>query len=161
MEHKNCKVCNSHNRIKIENAIESGLSVRKIGAEYGFTHAAIQRHKIHILPTVVIKKADEIDKRNKDLLQEIDFLMEELKRIVERSGKNASVSIQAMKELRLNIELLAKLYIQIEKWRTRDIAATKEWQLLKKLIMPIFETYPGAKEDFLMATKRIDKDVIN
>ncbi len=44
-----CGTCNHKNRSEIERALESGQSIRAVGARFGVSRSALQRHASHLL----------------------------------------------------------------------------------------------------------------
>jgi DNA-binding CsgD family transcriptional regulator len=94
-------------RNEIDNDIVRGKSQRAIASQYNVSPASVARHKSHIRELLEVNEELQADK----LAQEITELQKITLDILEDSmaSKDKRSSLQAIKEARSNIELLAKL----------------------------------------------------
>jgi hypothetical protein len=78
-----------------------------------------------------------------NLFSKVDALLENLQTITETGS--VYMSIQAMKEMRQNIALLADLSIKLEKIRSTDVEHSREWIALRTKILKVLDEYPKAR----------------
>ena len=159
-----CHVCNHPLRMNIDKDLVAGMSLRACGEKYGIGYVSVKRHKDHMAERLIqdpairreVQEMDTSGGSGVDLFAEVHYLMSRLKRIAE--GDDDRISISAMKELRGNIELLAKLSIQLEKWKNSDVTNSLEWAGLRRTIFTALEPFPEARQAVIQALKGAGSD---
>jgi DNA-binding FrmR family transcriptional regulator len=122
-EMKYCKVCVHPARSAIENAVLSGgVSLRRIAAEIGGTSAwAIRRHRAH-LPKELVRgeRAEEVAAAD-SLLARLELLIGRFHGIatMAESRKDWTPAVQALREVRQALELLARLRGELDAARIK------------------------------------------
>jgi hypothetical protein len=98
-----CKVCSDPRLFEITGALASGMSARAVGRQYGFTHATICKHKnehmaLASLETPVLDSIRKLNQRTLAILEK-----------AEQGKRDPAIALQAIRESRHNLELIAKL----------------------------------------------------
>ena len=120
--------------------------------------AALRRHKEH-LPGKLAKahKAREVARAD-DLLGQVRELTEEAQGILRRvKTKDPRTALVAIREVRGNLELLAKLLgeLQDQAAVTVNVLATPEWMAIQTTIVRALEPYPDARAAVAVALASI------
>jgi hypothetical protein len=102
-----CSICNHDKRNDIDAAIINGVAQRAIADSFRVSPSAVGRHKAHIKELIESNEDLQADK----LAQEIKELQKITIDILEDAMaiKDKRSSLQAIREARSNIELIAKL----------------------------------------------------
>lgn len=112
-----CKICSNKRRLEIDKELVRGGNVSKIAKEYGVSYGSLYGHSKKCV-TRQLMKSEEIRERltAQNLFEEIDFLVEKSKDILERADVNDEhmVSLKAISELRANYEFLTRLATQFK-----------------------------------------------
>jgi len=121
---RKCSVCMHKDLAKINEAIIRGDSYRDISRQFHVSKDAVGRHAKAHLPTTLVKAKDASEvARADDLLSQVRDLRDRTLSILseaETAGK-LSVALKAIQVAQSNVELLAKLLIEVEKHRLADI----------------------------------------
>lgn len=110
-----CKICSHPDRLKIDQAIVSGTSLKEISRRFNVTYDSLYRHAQDHL-TRQLTKAWQIKSLHEDnkLIEKIDSIISRAEVIFQRNfdaGKD-SVALKAISEVRTTIELLSKISYQ-------------------------------------------------
>jgi hypothetical protein len=108
---KVCSICNHSNRSAIDKAMVDGQSLRVIAGQTGTAKSALDRHKKHLAPALVVAKQAERVSESTGLLSRIERLMSRLELICQAATMERDwlPAIAASRELRGCLELLGKL----------------------------------------------------
>jgi len=120
---RKCTVCAHPGIVKINQALVAGTSLRHIAGQTGLSVSALHRHAKSHLPTALVKskEAGEVADAD-DLLSQVRSLNVRTLSILseaETTGK-LSVALQAIKTAQGNIELLARMFSEIERHRIAE-----------------------------------------
>ena len=110
---RTCSVCTHDNRPLVERALVAGEPLRSISSRTGLTRQALARHRDGHMPAALLK-AQEVEEvaDADDLLAQVQRLHARTLAIpsdAERRGDQRT-ALQAVREARGNLELVAKLY---------------------------------------------------
>jgi hypothetical protein len=114
---KLCKICllPAAARKKIDAALLEGVAYKEIArkfTKYKFSYGSVGRHRRHILPEDVIRKAPlPPPEVGRTLLERVETLVSESRSIAEnaKNGQQWVAATSALREVRCCIELLGKL----------------------------------------------------
>ncbi len=144
-----CTVCAHEESFAINEDIVIGItSVRRIAAQYGLSETAMRRHKEHI-PQLLLQAHDDMQGYEADaILLRVEHLENETLQLLEdaKSGDvvDRRIILQAIREQRGNIELIAKIKQLI------DLAPKTELVLIspqvQALIVGALLPYPEARQ---------------
>jgi hypothetical protein len=143
-----CLTCTHPQRDEIDRALAAGEpSLSVLSARYGPSKAALHRHKQRHLPNALVEVVAPGDPES--ALARVEALMDRVERTLskaERSGK-PSQSVAAARELRLCIELLARLSGELrpDPAVQVNLIASPEWISLRGSIMGALGLYPDAR----------------
>lgn len=118
-----CKICTSDKRLRIDQEIVSGRSLRSIAAEYNLAYDSLYRHsKDHL--TRQLQKAWEIKSLHEDnqLLKKIESIISRAEDIFTRNyeaGKDLT-ALKSLDSIRSTIELLSKISYQAHQARLAE-----------------------------------------
>jgi len=135
-----CSICISEKRAAIETAMKKGMSLRSIATKFNYCRTSVTKHFHEHMQTELVPQAEIKDY---NLFSKVDALLENLQTITETGS--VYMSIQAMKEMRQNIALLADLSIKLEKIRSTDVEHSREWIALRTKILKVLDEYPKAR----------------
>jgi len=149
---RNCMVCIHDNREEIDKALLAKVTYRNIQKQYGVNISTLSRHKKDHLPKELIKseKLKEIAKSD-TLIEQVQTLKNRAEDILDKVEQQGShtIALQAIKEIRSIIELLAKIQGEIQTGVTINL--NPEWIELRTVIINAVEQYPEAKKAILKA----------
>ena len=151
-----CKICSDKRRLEIDRELVRGGNVSKIAKEYGVSYGSLYGHSRRCV-TRQLMKSEEMRERltAQNLFDEIDFLVEKSKDILERADVNDEhmVSLKAIGELRANYEFLTRLAMQFkevmadqEKKKEREQVDFLKERFTRKeleLLQSIYNKKPG------------------
>ena len=108
---------------EINKALINGVSYYKVAERYGLSRTSVYRHAKNHLPAALVKakEAEEVACGD-DLLAQVRSLRDRTLSILnkaESTGKLA-VAVQAIKAAQSNIELMARMLIEMERQRRAD-----------------------------------------
>jgi len=140
-----CAVCVHPDKDLINQRIIAGLSVRAIGEEFDLGRMAIQRHRAGHLPREMLKakQLTEIDQADK-LLDRVEGLYDKAVIIMEKAeseGKYGN-AVQAIKEARSNLELVARLIGELKSGVHVNLTYSPQWVTLRQVLVNTLEPYP-------------------
>jgi hypothetical protein len=98
-----CIVCKDPRILEITGALANGMSARAVARKYGFTHATMSNHKnahmgLASLETPVLEAIRRLNQRTMVILDK-----------AEQGRRDPNIALQAIRESRHNLELIAKL----------------------------------------------------
>jgi len=111
---RSCSVCSHPDSLSVNEAlVVEGRSLRDIGRQYGLDKSALQRHKAHI-PHLLLQASRHTESFEADsiLLRIEDLERRTLKRLEileEEDDADHRTILQAIREQRANIELIARV----------------------------------------------------
>ena len=112
-----CLVC-THPKLKeINKELIQSKNISEMGRKYDLPDASLIRHRRYHLPKALVKSHAANEAVHGDnLLQEIRDLQARALDIYERAEKknNLGIALNAISQMRLNIELLAKILVHVE-----------------------------------------------
>lgn len=150
-----CKICNHTQRPEIEQDIVSGVPNSRIASKFGFSEAAVRRHKAAGHIPDALSKSQEIKEiiRADTLFSQVKSLAERAVGILEQAEASGDLrtACMAIREARGCLELLAKAAGEIESAPTVTIINNTEWIELRTTILRAIEPYPEARDRVLAA----------
>lgn len=150
-----CKICSHPQRALIEQDIVSGVPNSRVATRFGFSEAAVRRHKAagH-LPQAMVK-AQELQEttRAESLFTQVKSLAKRAMGILEQAEASGDLrtACMAIREARGCLELLAKAAGEIESSPSVTIINNPEWVELRTSILRAIEPYPEARDRILSA----------
>jgi hypothetical protein len=144
-----CTVCSNPRHQEIDQALVGGTaSGRAVARQFGISEASARRHRAHIPKHLAesaqagsIADADSLVEKLKELLKMGELI---LGRAVTNGDYGAGVS--ALRELRSNYELIAKVTGELESGVTVNVLAVnaKDWPELQRVILGALQPHPEA-----------------
>ena len=114
---RRCSVCEHKDLAEINSALALGEPLRFIAYRWSVSKTDLMRHRNQHLPVsaIMAKETQEIDQAN-DLLDQIRDLQERTQATLEgaQEVEELSVALQAIREARDNLELLAELLDELD-----------------------------------------------
>lgn len=145
---RKCSICSHPDRGEIDRAIVSGGSYRDIARRFGVSRSAIERHaKAHVPATLVKAREAEEVTRADALLVQIQELRDRALNILDKAerGKDLRTALQAIREARGCVELLAKLAGELSETPHVNILLSPHWVELRKTLLLALEPFPEAR----------------
>ncbi|MBN1631068.1 MAG: hypothetical protein JW990_15000 [Thermoleophilia bacterium] len=145
-----CTVCAHEKRDDIDARIVCGDSSYKIAADYGVSAAAVQRHaKHHLSAALAAMQTQEQADRRATLLDRIESLIERAEAMFNEAAASGKFdqSLNALKELRLQLELLGKATGELNDRPqvTINLMQSPEWLEVRAVIFAALAGYPDAR----------------
>ena len=155
---RRCTVCDHKDREAIDAALVAAEPFRHIASRHSVTTTALQRHKANHLPghLAQAQEAEEIAQAD-DLLAQVQDLQRRALAILtkaERSG-DLRVALQAIREARSNLELLARLLGELQEGQTVNVLVMPEWMTIRTVIVGALAPYPGARLAVVEALREV------
>src|SRR5215208_3108259 len=154
-----CTACSHPESFEINEAlVVKQQSKRTVADQYGLKPSAVQRHRDHI-PELLLKAKDRLDTysaeailtRIEDLEKETLEQLEGSKGDVEDGEGNRSVVLQAIREQRSNIELVAKIKQLIDQAPQVNIEMHPEFIAIQNNLALALAQYPEARRAVIEA----------
>lgn len=164
-----CSICTHPDRLEIEAAVQSGEPYGRIAERYGFSRAAITRHRKHLhavslqAPSVAeryetpggLALLDELKHAKLEDVADLKRYLEALNSVILNvlresflAGR-AGTALHAARELRQSLELLAELLNALNRspQTTVQVALVQspEWVRIREIIAQALEPYPEAR----------------
>jgi transposase-like protein len=146
-----CTICSREDRDAIEQRLVSGERVRAVAREFGVGRDALMRHHAGHLPSdlVGLREAGEriATARAADRLEDLYRRANGVLEAAEAEGRHP-IALQAVRELRGIVELLARLSGELESRPdvVVNITASSEWIELQTTILVALEPFPDARQ---------------
>jgi phosphotransferase system HPr-like phosphotransfer protein len=166
-----CSTCTSSDKAAIEALIASGAGLSKLERQFGITRDALRRHRDrHMSMALTTLRAEQghsvqIEATARD---RVENLVAKLEALVERtdSERRESMLLQASRELRGAIELLARLSGELRPDMSVNVAVVNlatsdEWQRTRAVILGRLRQHPEALADVLDGLRSLDPQVID
>lgn len=154
-----CKICTHRQRSEIECEIIDGIPNSRIATKFGFSEAAVRRHKSAGHIPLAMVKAKEIKETNtaENLFSQVKSLADRAVSILERAEESGDLraACMAIREARGCLELLGKAAGEIESSTTVTIINNPEWIELRTTILRAIEPFPEARERMLSALAEV------
>lgn len=144
-----CTVCSHPERRKIDKRIAEGATNREIAGQYDLTDSSVDRHKAHIADKVAryAEKAEADTSRT--VLQQVSELVAITRSILDDvQGDDKRTALQAIRELRGNIELLGKLTGELQSGASVQVTSNtlNVWDSKLPGIARVLQDFPDALE---------------
>jgi hypothetical protein len=153
---RTCTVCSHPAREAMDEALVEGVAFPALAAKYGVSKDSLSRHKVKHLPAklVVAQAAEEVAQAD-ILLDQVRDLQARAHRILDKaeSAGDLRAALGAIREVRGNLELLAKLLGELQQEGTINLHMHTEWLELRAVIVTALEPHPEAKEGVLRAIR--------
>ncbi|MDO5681233.1 MAG: hypothetical protein Q4G46_00190 [Propionibacteriaceae bacterium] len=146
-----CKVCQHPQREEIEADIVHGRGHAAINKKYdGISYDSVRRHTSnHLAPAMRQALKTVHEQTGHTALARLESLYKDAKEVLDGAKKDGAraLSLQAIKELRGIVELLAKLTGELDPQPqvTVNIAALPEWAELQQTILVALASFPEAR----------------
>ena len=125
-----CSVCAHPDAVEINEALViAGASNRAIASQYELSKDSIRRHREHI-PKLLVKASEAEGVTQADaLLAEVRSLKDRTGAILDKAeeGGELKLALSAIRELRGNLELLARLLGELTEGATVNIVNAPQW----------------------------------
>ena len=153
---RTCTVCSHPAREAMDEALVEGVAFPALAAKYGVSKDALSRHKAKHLPAklVMARAAEEVAQAD-SLLDQVRDLQARAHRILDKAegAGDLRVALGAIREVRGNLELLARLLGELNEQPVVNLNLSPEWLELRAVIVTALEPHPEAKESVLRAIK--------
>ena len=133
-------------RQEIETALAKGAPVRQVADAFGLSKSAVHRHKERMVAELAGARSAK-DTSADELLSKLRVLQGEAENILARAKKvgNHRDALGAIKESRAIVELLAKMFGEIQTGTTVNITVSNQWVALRADLMGALAPYPEAR----------------
>lgn len=111
MSHK-CSICQHKNRLDIDRQLANGGALTVLARKYSLGIHSLARHRDNHLSRQLVRSVKLQEENNgMDILKDMNSLIDRTEKILSSAEekKNSGVALKAIKELRANYELLAKV----------------------------------------------------
>jgi hypothetical protein len=149
-----CTICSHAEREAIEQALLAGQPFRAVAWFFGTSATALFRHKQDHLPVALLSAQGAAEIAHGDnLLEQVRTLQSKTHAILARAeaAGQLTVALQAVREARGCLELLAKLLGELSQGTTVNILLAPEWQRLRSTIIVALAPFPEARQAVLQA----------
>jgi hypothetical protein len=155
---RKCTICTHPERDAIDHALVTGESFRVLSAKYRVSEDALMRHNAAHIPTSLVQAQTAASVAKADnLLGQVQNLQTKVLKILgqaEASG-DLRTALQAIREARANVELLARLLGELEEQPSVNLLVSADWLLLRGMILRALDTYPEARLALSAALEKI------
>jgi len=160
MAGRKCSVCTHPAVNEINEMLVSGKPFNEIVTVYtDLTKMALSRHKQNHIPEILTRarEAQEVAQAD-DLLSQVQFLQNKALSILKQAEAAGELrtALQAIREARGNLELLAKLLGELQQEGTVNILISPEWLSLRTVILKTLEPYPEARLTLANALQEVE-----
>ncbi|GIK67709.1 MAG: hypothetical protein BroJett018_55030 [Chloroflexota bacterium] len=143
---KPCTVCGHPAHTEIDQLLAAGTPHVEVARRFQLHERSVNRHAANHLPlTIREAAAKDAAARDIDVLTEMKELHAKTKAILDTASKDKRLSLAAIREARLNLELIAKLLGQIETAPTVNVTVNSLWIEFRGVIMTALVPYPEAR----------------
>ncbi len=145
-----CTICTSQHRDSIDAGIVCGESSPALAARFNVSASAIQRHaKRHLSAALVGMQTAELADKRASLLERVEGLIERAETMFVTAAAEGKFnqSLDVLKELRLQLELLGKATGELDTRPqvTINLMASPEWLAVRAVIFSALASYPDAR----------------
>jgi hypothetical protein len=143
-----CTICQHPERNAMDKALVAGGNVRAMSALFRVSEDALTRHKAAHLPATLARATGAATVSRADtLLAQVDALHRRTLALLDKAEKIGDVptALKAIREVRGNVELLARLAGQLQAEQTVNIIVSPEWQQVRVTILAALAPYPEAR----------------
>ena len=155
-----CTICTHTELEAIKRALVEGTPNRRVASQHDVTERAVRNHKAGHLPAALVKaqEAQEVAEAD-DLLSQVRTLQTRAFAILDKAEEAGElrIALGAIRELRGNLELLAKLLGELDE-RPVNVLISPQWLELRSLIVGALEPHEKAKNAVLMALEGEEGD---
>ena len=119
-----CTVCNSYHRPSVDSALMQGHSYAKIARDYDLSADAVRNHHLNHLSRQLVQAWErKQDAESRDLLGEIDELVERTKTILDMAEKQNQLktALAGIRELRGSYELMSRIAFSLHQAKQQDM----------------------------------------
>ncbi len=143
-----CTICTHKKRAAIDKALVERQAFRHIAAQFHVSTSALVRHHDDHLPAALVKAQAAAEAAQADaLLAQVVDLRDRAIGILDtaEASEELRVALNAIREARGCVELLAKLAGQLKDAPTVNILVSAEWQGLQAVILQALEPHTAAR----------------
>jgi hypothetical protein len=144
---RSCTVCCHPDRAAIDRELVTGTAFPAIAAKYRVSADAVGRHKAgHLLVQLVKAHAAEDASRGDDLLDRLESLTADARRIGKKAEANGDyrTALMGIRELVRIVEVLAELRGELDR-RPVNILVMPEWVGLRAGLLAALQPFPEAR----------------
>lgn len=141
-----CTICAHSERAAIDDALASGLSIRKIAQTFSVSYDALHRHKKAHLPATLAKATEAADvARADDVLGQVVDLHTRTLALLTKAERSPDIRATSgvIGQARRNLELLGKLTHELQQEGTVNIAL--QVQDVRLRLVAALEPWPEAR----------------
>lgn len=143
-----CTICTHAERHDIERSLLKGDALRGLSALYRVSEDALARHRDKHLPEKLVQatQAAEVANAN-NLLDQVRNLQSRALVILSQAEQAGDLrtALQAIREARSNLELLARLVGELQEGQTVNLLVSPDWLRLRNLILLALQDLPEAR----------------
>jgi hypothetical protein len=151
---RSCTICEHPDREAIDRSLVGDSSNLSVSSLFGVSESAVRRHKANHLPAklVMAQAAEEVAQAD-DLLQQVRDLQGRALAILGKAeaAGDLRTALGAIREVRGNLELLAKLLGELDERTVVNLDVSPEWLELRAVIVVALEPYSDARGAVLRA----------
>jgi hypothetical protein len=145
-----CTICEHAERDSIDQALVCGELLSVISMRYAVGRDAVRRHKLrHLSAALAGMQTQEQAARRASLLDRVEGLIERAEILFTTAAAEGKFtqSLDALKELRLQLELLGKATGELDTRPqvTVNLMASPEWLAVRAVIFAALAGYPAAR----------------
>lgn len=147
-----CQICEHTDRVEIDSAMVSNPNRNQaVGERWGIQKDAVRRHRQHLSPALkaaVTRRESAGPRKALDRLEELHSRSLAILDAAEAGGQ-ASLALNAVRELRGLVELLAKLTGELDERPTvqvLNVQSSPEWQQIRSAVVTALAPFPEAAQ---------------
>ena len=149
-----CTLCRHKHRAEIDAAIVHMVSYRDIVKQFRVSLSAVHRHASNHLPATIARAREALSvTRGDTLLEQVRRLLGEAWMGLARAeaGNDLREMAVMMSQVRGTLELLARVFGEIQETTTVNVIVLPEWQRLRTRVVDALVPYPKARAAVIMA----------
>lgn len=147
---RGCTVCQHPERASIDESLVCLEPYTTVAKRYGLHPDAVRRHRLnHLSESLAGLATQEQEDRKATLLDRVETLIRRAEVLFNEAAASGrfNQSLDALKELRLQLELLGKATGELDSRPqvTVNLMATPEWLNMRGVILAALSPYPDAR----------------
>ena len=143
-----CTICTHPELAEIDTALLANEPFRTIAARTDTSTGALQRHKAEHLPASLIEAHEaQAIAYSDDLLAQMHSLQQRTLQILTtaESARTYGLALAAIREVRGNVELIAKLQGKLGERAATNILINPTWVNIRAVLMDVLQPFPDAR----------------
>ena len=144
-----CATCDHPQAAAIDRALVRQVALRSLATKYGISASSLNDHRLHHLnPALKAVRTEQREQGVRTVLEQVRELVADMQAVMKEAFKKKNVAqvIAGNRELRQNLELLAKLTGELDERPdvVVNIVTTADWIAIRTMLLKVLIPYPEA-----------------